>query len=92
MRVSLDEIYDAIHLASSHYCMRLSQTSVQGALGTCRNDTCALPTYVTSFLVAFAGGCLAEINEIVTNFSKHATSIAMVFMLAPGSMAVRAVM
>ena len=43
---------------------------VQGILGLCNDDTCALPTYVTVFVVAFSGGVFAEINQMITGFSK----------------------
>ena len=67
-------------------------SSVQGALGQCQQDTCALPYYVTVMLVAFSGGLFAEINEILTGFSKYGSMLAIIFVLAPGAGAVRAVM
>ncbi|KAL9180543.1 hypothetical protein ACHAXT_010996 [Thalassiosira profunda] len=64
--------------------------AVQGALGQCREDTCALPKYVQVMVVAFAGGIFAEINQALTRFSKYGSMLAIIFVLAPGAGAVRA--
>ena len=66
--------------------------TVAGALTQCQEDTCQLPYYVTVMLVAFSGGCFAEINELVTGFSKYGSMLAIIFVLAPGAGAVRAVL
>lgn len=69
--------------------------ALQGILSQwCRGEDrqCALPTYVLIFVVSFAGGFLAELNELVTGFSKYGTMLNIIFILAPGASAVRAVL
>ena len=75
-------------VAQATYC-------VQGALGSCggENDVyCGLPTYVNVLIVAFAGGCFSEINTLITGFSKYGSMLAIIFVLAPGAGAVKAIL
>ena len=48
---------------------------VQGFLSAQDKDITfeQLPTYVNILLVAFSGGCFAEINQLITGFSKVCT-------------------
>jgi len=74
-------------VAQATYC-------IQGALGKCgENDVdCGLPTYVDVLIVAFAGGCFSELNQLITGFSKYASMLAIIFVLAPGAGAVKAIL
>lgn len=66
----------------------------QGVLNNCtlQEYTCSLPYYVQVFIVAFAGGFFAILNQLLTGFSRFGSMLAIIFVLAPGAGAVRSVL
>jgi len=74
-------------VAQATYC-------IQGALGYCGENSlyCGIPTYVTTLIIAFAGGCFSEINAFLTGFSKYGSMLAIIFVLAPGAGCVKAIL
>jgi len=65
---------------------------IQGLLRQCESNTCELPSYINILIVAFCGGVFAEVNQILTGFSKYSSMLAIIFVLAPGAGAVRSIL